>query len=550
MPEPITENLTPLEAYQQAAQRAKTDQAWQLYLQYQHNVWQAQTRQASRLQTALDTLKTFQALPETTRQTLRQAHSQDASLQAWLDLTDLMQRSASLHQLGLQDFALFYSNHWFHNELLPYLQAQRLAPRHYAVFLPLSGAYQSVAEQIRNGLLKYQFQAEAPIHLHFYNTSDAQSLPSQLKAASEQQVDAIIGPVQSDRVDAVIQHWQTYPEQARPILALNSLPVEAELSWTAALNESDQSNPVWAESFLFPTENEAEQVAKRLLQAQHQRIGILTNVNNRYAQKAAAIAGAFKRQASDPLSPLKTSAQPEPLTSPQTRLKNTDAPYLELNQSVDNTADSNELDAVTAPADQRRPVQALLKTFPDKRPNLRDALGQLINENESQARKNNLRWLLKEPIEFTPRPRQDLDAVVLVTHLKQLAVFRPQFDFFELTLPLYSTSDAMPKAFYAPKAMPDLAGIEFPAMNAAFGQHPAKTQFEAFGWDALALAHQRDWLKPGLCFHTTATGNLGYADKQYQRHLRWARYTQNGEVVPVKPVVSIDALLEPSAPSL
>ncbi|MDR9498058.1 MAG: penicillin-binding protein activator [Hydrogenovibrio sp.] len=552
--------LSTLETYQRAASQAKNNQAWLKYLRYQKAVWQNQEETEKRLETAQATLSTLEALPETTRNALADKHPEAESLQAWLALADLRQGSGSLHRLGLQDFSFFYSDQWFAPQLLPYLQEQLERPRHYAVFLPLSGDYQSVAEQIRNGLLKYQFQAEPPIRLRFYNTSDRQALPSQLQAASEQNVDAILGPVQSDRIEAVLSHWQQHPELARPLLALNELPVEWPTD--SPLADSDDSEaPPAIKPFLFPTKSEAEQVAKRLLSAQHRRIGILTNADNRYAQKASAIAGAFKVQARQNVEAMQAerreasvsakthtsqgSTEAEVRTSSEPSAENLDSPYLDLTETV---AANDRTPAETGPnhspsllsnlnlsADATEtPAKTVLRTFPERNPNLREALGALINETESQARKNNLRWLLKQPIDFTPRPRQDLDAIVLVTHRTQLAVFLPQFDFFDLTQPVYSTSEAMPSPFQPFEPAPDLAGMRFPAMTAALGQHDAHTAFEAYGWDALTLLHHGDWLQPDRCFHQTATGRIGWDDERYQRHLRWASYDSSGQIQPAQ----------------
>jgi hypothetical protein len=553
--------LSTLETYQKAASQAKNNQAWLKYLRYQKVVWQNQEASEKRLQTAKATLSTLEALPKATRNTLADKHPEAESLQAWLALTDLLQRSGSLHRLGLQDFSLFYSDQWFAPQLLPYLQEQLERPRHYAVFLPLSGDYQSVSEQIRNGLLKYQFQAEPPIRLRFYNTSDRQALPSQLQAASDQNVDAILGPVQSDRIEAVLTHWQQHPELARPLLALNELPVE--WATTSPLADSDASDAQRhaIKPFLFPTQNEAEQVAERLLSAQHRRVGILTNTDNRYAQKASAIAGAFKiqaRQNAETLQAEHREANASAVTKTKTVQRTTEAEIKARSESSSENFDSPYLDLTKtiAPNDKtpsesgpslsppllsnlsvettEKPAKTILRTFPERNPNLREALGALINETESQARKNNLRWLLKQPIDFTPRPRQDLDAIVLVTHRTQLAVFLPQFEFFDLTLPVYSTSEAMPSPFQPYEPVPDLAGMHFPAMTAAFGQHDAHTAFEAYGWDALTLLHHGDWLQPNRCFHQTATGRIGWDKDRYQRHLRWASYDPSGQIQPAQ----------------
>lgn len=186
---------------------------------------------------------------------------------------------------------------------------------------------------------------------------------------------------------------------------------------------------------------------------------------------------------------------------------------------------------------------AVLKTYPTQKPNLRKALGSLINEEQSQARKHNLRWLFKQNPEFTPRTRQDLEAIVLLGNSQNLAVFKPQFEFFDLSLPIYGTSNLTPKKLLQDKADKDLAGVTFPTFRAAMAPSPVTSVFEAYGWDALLLAAHPDQLTDGQCHHQGLTGDLKVTETGYGRRLQWGQYNAQGELEPLLSPSAIDDTL-------
>lgn len=177
---------------------------------------------------------------------------------------------------------------------------------------------------------------------------------------------------------------------------------------------------------------------------------------------------------------------------------------------------------------------AILKTYPTRNPNLRQALGGLINEKQSQARKNNLSWLFNQGIDFTPRLRQDLDAIVLVGNERQLAVFKPQFEFFDLKLPTYASSKITPSQLSQVTPNPDLAGLIFPTLPATITASRVETPFEAYGWDSLTLVQNLHRLDSGLCLNNGLMGQLKVEDKQIDHLFSWAKYNAQGKVVALK----------------
>lgn len=235
-----------------------------------------------------------------------------------------------------------------------------------------------------------------------------------------------------------------------------------------ALNQIDDA---FAQQFSYKSESEAYQIAQQLCRHQHQRIGILTSTAGADAELAQALAGHWQD----------ASGQ-----------------------------------------------QAILKTYPTRNPNLRKALGSVINETQSQARKNNLRWLFGEKITFTPRIRQDLDAIVLIGNTRRLAVFRPQFKFFQLNLPTYGTSRITPAQLLKTAPNKDLSKIIYPTLPAAYTQTPLDTPFEAFGWDSLTLVLSQNKLAPGVCLNNGMMGQLSRNDHHIDHHYRWAQYNHQG----------------------
>lgn len=193
-----------------------------------------------------------------------------------------------------------------------------------------------------------------------------------------------------------------------------------------------------------------------------------------------------------------------------------------------------------------------LVQYPLKNPNLRQALGQLIHEEESQARYNNLRWLLGVKPEFFPRLRQDLQAIVLMGDANQVAVFHPQFEFFQLKLPVYATANLTPANLQTIKPNRDLSNVVFPTIPAIFTPHALETPLEAFGWDSFVISTQLANLAPNLCLTSGQSGILYKDGLQIDKKLIWAHYNSKGQltrwVAPRKAAISMPTGLPDSSP--
>ncbi|VAW49738.1 LppC putative lipoprotein [hydrothermal vent metagenome] len=201
--------------------------------------------------------------------------------------------------------------------------------------------------------------------------------------------------------------------------------------------------------------------------------------------------------------------------------------------SSDSKANSKIAHAIQNAWLQTEGHSAVLSTYPNHKPKLRQALGDLINEKASTERYNTLRWATGHKLKFFPRPRQDFDAIVIIDSNARMAVFKPQFAFFELNTPIYGTSQLSPKKLQKIKVNRDLAGVKFLAHPVAFQPKDLNSNFEAFGWDSFQVATQLHNLRFGGYLAQGKTGELTLKDQQIKQNLIWATYDKKGRLVPL-----------------
>jgi outer membrane PBP1 activator LpoA protein len=102
----------------------------------------------------------------------------------------------------------------------------------------------------------------------------------------------------------------------------------------------------------------------------------------------------------------------------------------------------------------------------------------LLNVDDSQQRYTTIRRLMREPVEFEPRRRQDADWVFLVALPKQGRQIRPMFDFnFAGDLPVFSTSQIF-SGQQNRKKDSDLNGIQFTDLPWLLESSELKTNVE------------------------------------------------------------------------
>jgi len=158
---------------------------------------------------------------------------------------------------------------------------------------------------------------------------------------------------------------------------------------------------------------------------------------------------------------------------------------------------------------------------------IRHTFDHLLHIDLSTARKNSLQYLLGHRLAFQPRPRQDLQALVIATRPKIAAVINPLHAFYGLKTPLLGTSLLMTENLH-PSAIAtrDLKHIPFPGMPVYLAPGPYENRLEAYGADTLWLATHP--LPQGSCANRL-TGRLGLDENgNLIRRLIWLQYSSNG----------------------
>ncbi len=183
-------------------------------------------------------------------------------------------------------------------------------------------------------------------------------------------------------------------------------------------------------------------------------------------------------------------------------------------------------------------------SYPDDKNDFSTAIKGLLNIDDSEKRKQRLRWMVGEKLEFIPRRRQDIDFVFLAANPRQARLIRPQMKFHHAgDLPLLATSHLyggkpnrsqdrdmddilfcdMPWTLGAPSAQQELKTSQAEAFKPHVGQ---LQRLLAMGIDAYQLVP----LLPVLEGHPYEeyrgeTGSLRVTEgRRIGRRLQWARF--------------------------
>lgn len=176
-----------------------------------------------------------------------------------------------------------------------------------------------------------------------------------------------------------------------------------------------------------------------------------------------------------------------------------------------------------------------VQSYPQRNPNLRAEMSKVLNADASQSRAGHLSRTISQPIEFFPRTRKDLEAMILMGDEKQIAILRPQLDYYLIDLPIYGTSMLMPDNLYHAKPNRDLKNIRLPSFPAALDNSPLDNGLEAFGWDSFLIATHKHLLAPGLMVHgAMGQHSITQTNKVFTK-LTWSRFLNNGQLAPLYP---------------
>lgn len=170
-------------------------------------------------------------------------------------------------------------------------------------------------------------------------------------------------------------------------------------------------------------------------------------------------------------------------------------------------------------------------TYSDDKPRLRQAFDQILNASNSIERKNVLSRTLGRKLDFYPRVRQDLDAIVVFDSVQRLAVINPQKDLYLLDIPIYSATEMNRQNLKAMRSNRDLKEAIVLTQPLVLNPENINGAFEAFGWDSLMVATNLDSLKQGACLSNTKTGLLKIQDNQIRQDLIWAKFDRSGQLL-------------------
>ncbi len=378
-------------------------------------------------------------------------HTQDEAIAPWALLAELQ----STHDpAALEKVLALYPDALPGQHLAPYLNRPPPLPRRIAVFLPLSGRFQAVSEQLRHGLLTALFSQTQPVVLRFYDSNaDEETLNDRYRQALEAGADAVLGPLRPDTIAALSD--------------IDRLP-------TLFLN-----NPANGFGYGFPyaSASEAAQLHARLLKDGQHRIGLLYRETPRAAQLAASLTARMSKPSDDP-------SQPDRIVS---------------------------------------------HTISTQHRLIRQRFDQLMRIDASKERAHYLRQTLGHRLAFQPRPREDLQALVLLMGRDEAAIINPLLSFYGLRLPVYGSSLLM-STQHSARDNPDLAGIRFPAFPFLMSGK-RMTPLQAWGYDALNLMLTP---QPATGCVNGLTGRLHRnGDNLWDRRLIWLKYDASGKLIRV-----------------
>ncbi len=367
-------------------------------------------------------------------------------------------------------------------------------PARIALFLPFSGRLANAGETVRDGFLSGYFlsRAESRQSIRIYDTA-AESVTALHRQALRDGADFIVGPLSKENAADM---WTINP--AVPTLILN----------TVAVSNKDRPHPT---QFALTVEDEARAIAQRVAADGRRRVIVLRSEENwtaraftvlseRLASGEASNAGAGSRSEGQPL-----------------------------------------------PAGTRLAGAGVFLEGAD----VTSVVGETLLIEASKERHQRVQRMVGADIEFTPRRRTDIDAVIALIDGSQLASLKPALAFhFASDLPIYASSQAardvrdqgdlellricdMPWRLFPPE-------IKAQMREAFPNNRGTRDALFAFGLDAYRLANQMSRLSASTdsrIMGVTGALTLG-PDDVIRREPVWAM-ARNGRFEPLAPVVGI-----------
>ena len=370
-------------------------------------------------------------------------------------------------------------------------------PARIALFLPFSGLLASAGETVRDGFLSAYLVSGAPSRqsIRIYDTATA-SVSALYRQALEDGADAIVGPLSKENTADM---WALDPTV--PTLTLN----------TVAARDQERSHPI---QFALTVEDEARAIAKRVLADGRRRVIVLRSGEN-WTTRAFTVLSEHLASGSPAESPTGSTLEGQGDRSP----------------------------ADMASAETRLVRSGVFAEGAD----VTSVVGETLLIEASKQRHLRIQRMAGEEVEFTPRRREDVDAVIALIEGSQLASLKPALAFhFASDLPIYASSQAgrdvpnhddlellricdMPWRLYPPPMKAE--------MREAFPNNRGTADaLFAFGLDAYRLVNQMSRLTASTDGRIMgSTGILQLApDGVVRREPVWA-LVEDGRFVPLAP---------------
>jgi len=374
-------------------------------------------------------------------------------------------------------------------------------PRSIALFLPFSGLLANAGETVRDGFLSGYFLSGAASRqsIQVYDTS-ATPIEALYRQAIEDGADAIVGPLSKEKVADI---WVLDPSV--PTLALN----------TVAVPRVARSHPI---QFALTVEDEARAIARRIVADGRHRVIVLRSGESWTGRALAVLSEQLARD---------------------TRAVGS---VVAAHDDVHGDAPGE----TPAPSPTRLVRSGVFLEGAD----ITSIVGETLLIEESKQRHRRVERLVGDDVEFTPRRRGDIDAIIALVEGKQLASLKPALAFhFASGLPVYASSQAgrdvpnredlellricdMPWRLYPPAIKADLREA-FP------NNRGTRDALFAFGLDAYRLVNQMSRLTASTdsrIMGSTGILELG-PDGVIRRELVWA-LVKAGRFIPLPPNVA------------
>jgi outer membrane PBP1 activator LpoA protein len=447
----------------------------------------------------------------------------DRSLVGWLDLA-LVIRQNLVNPQELDNSIMAWKSRYPEHVLsetdaldlwLIYRQ-QFSRPSTVAILLPGSGRLQAAGKAIRDGLLSAYLEQPGGTELKFYPTgSDPQSAIAAYFQAVDEGAKLVIGPLQSESVEAVLG----LAGLGTPLLALNRLPESLDIPGELSLQIHGLS---------LSQEEEASAVGRHVADIGLNRAIVIAPESSWGERMAQSFASGFI-----PVT--------EPMTQPGVEFESIrSAP---VPASLKNTSAALSASATEGP-EIIESVRYLLAENDHSR-----VLEQVLQIEQSKARKASVENILQIPLTFEPVRRDDIDVIFMAANASQARLLRPQLKFHDAgDIPVFATGriySGQPDRI----RNSDLNGIRFP-VSPWLLEHPESTDLPdldsiregnfaalfALGRDAWNVLPWLELMKADPDFKFD--GNVGKlsidSDNALQREPAWAIFAR-GFPVPWAP---------------